>query len=157
MSDDLLTGYRRQLMARFLGQIPELHNHPSLTDAAGLHRPIKPGEWSPHRVIFHLRAVEAQAYAPRLRQILEHDHPELPDFDEGGWMAEHYQPDEPAQAILDSWQEVRRDVGRRLEGIPAEAWSRTGHHVYWGERTLQWWVERSLAHAEEHRRQLEGE
>ncbi len=107
-------------------------------------------------MIFHLRAAEAEAFAPRLRRILEDDQPELADFDEGAWMAEHYEPEEPVQAILHAWQQVRRESARRLDGIPAQAWSRSGRHVYWGERTLLWWVERSLAHADEHRDQLDG-
>lgn len=156
MTEQILTDYRMALMELYGEQIAGFSTHPALNDSQGLHRPLKPGEWSPHRVLFHLRAAEAEAYAPRLRWILEHDQPELPDFDEGAWMAEHYDPQEPVQAILQTWQQIRRESARRLDGIPAKAWSRTGRHIYWGERTLQWWVERSLAHADEHRDQLDG-
>jgi hypothetical protein len=72
-------------------------------------------------------------------------------------MAERYDAADPTRVILDRWRSVREAYAAEMEAAPTEAWSRTGLQPHWGERTLQWWVERAVAHAEDHRRQLLGE
>ena len=157
MPDDLLDDYRRRLLARYLHQPEGYAEHLAGLDDRAARTPIKPGEWSAHQVLFHTSSVDQQAYGPRLRRILREDRPTLEDYDGDGWMAEHYDPAEPTQIILERWRSVRQGHAAELEPAPPEAWSRTGLQAYWGERTLQWWVERAVAHAEDHRRQLLGE
>jgi len=153
----MLDEYRRELVERYRRQPAAYRERLKALDEAALHSPIKPGEWSAHQVIFHVSAVDEQAYGPRLLRILREDRPELEDFDSDRWMADHYGPGEPSQVILDRWQSARQAYADEVAAAPREAWSRTGRQPYWGERTLQWWVERAVAHAEEHQRQLEGE
>ena len=157
MPDDLLIDYRRRLLARYLQQPEEFAEHLAGLDDDVARKPIKPGEWSAHQVLFHAGSVDQQAYGPRLRRVLREDRPTLEDYDGDGWMAERYDPAEPIQFILERWHSVRQDHAAELAGAPPEDWSRTGLQPYWGERTLQWWVERAVAHADEHRRQLLSE
>lgn len=157
MPDDLLDDYRRRLLARYLQQPEAYAEHLAGLDDRAARAPIKPGEWSAHQVLFHLGSVDEQAYGPRLRRILREGRPALEDYDGDGWMAERYDPTEPTQVILERWHSVRQDYAAEVAGGPPEAWSRTGRQSYWGERTLQWWVERAVAHADEHWRQLLGE
>ena len=157
MADDLLDDYRGRLQGRFRLQPDAYRERLRGLDRASLHAPIRPGEWSTHQVIFHVRAADEQAYGPRLLRILREDQPRLEDYDEVAWMANHYDPDEPAEAILQRWQAARQGWAEVLQAAPTAAWSRSGSHPFYGERTLQWWVERSVAHGEDHRRQLEGE
>lgn len=118
------------------------------------HRPIQPGEWSPHQVAWHVRAVETQAYLPRLEVLLAEDRPQLADFDGEAWMEQHYAPEEAGRRIVDDIHAARRAMCTRLEAAPEAVWSRVGEHSFWGARTLMWWVERSMAHVDEHILQL---
>ena len=79
------------------------------------------------------------------------------DFDGDGWMAAHYDPSESTSGLLDRWRAVRRGYTADVEAAARAAWSRTGRQSYWGERTLQWWIERAVEHGEDHRRQMLGE
>ena len=157
MPEGSVDDYRRRLLARYREQVDQYAGHlGGLTEAAA-RTPIKPGEWSAHQVLFHTFSVDENAYGPRLRRILHEDHPTLEDYDGEGWMAAHYDPGEPTGTLLDRWRAVRDGYSAEVEAVPSEAWSRTGRQSYWGERTLQWWVERAVAHADEHWRQLLGE
>jgi hypothetical protein len=157
MPDDLLDDYRGRLLARYRDQVEGYAGHFSRLDDRTTHLPIKPGEWSAHQVLFHMCATDEQAYGPRLRRILQEDHPELEDFHSEAWFAEHYDAAEPAGAILERWRSVRGSYAAEVGAAPRQAWSRTGRQPYWGERTLQWWVERAVRHGEDHWRQLLGE
>ncbi len=157
MADDLLDAYRRRLLERFRLQPEMVQERLRGLDREGVRAPIKPGEWSAHQVIFHVRAADEQAYGRRLMRILQEERPELEDYDEVAWMKDHYDPEESSSAILVRWQSARRGWADLLDAAPPAAWSRSGRHPFYGERTLQWWLERAVAHAEDHRRQLEGE
>jgi hypothetical protein len=157
MPNDPLDDYRRRLLARYLDQVDEYARHLAGLDEGAARAPIRPGEWSAHQVLFHASSVDENAYGPRLRRILREQRPMLEDYDGDGWMAERYDPAEPTRVILERWSSVRRDCSAEAAGAPTEAWSRTGVQPYWGERTLQWWVERAVAHADEHWRQLLGD
>ncbi|HSR47771.1 MAG TPA: DinB family protein [Anaerolineales bacterium] len=152
-----LDEYRRQLVARYRQHPAQYRDHVAGLDAAALQAPIKPGEWSPHQLLFHVRAVDVQAYGPRLERILNEARPPLDDFDEAAWMAEHYDSTEDLSSIVDTWAGFRQGIAELLKDLPADAWNRTGLQPYWGERTLQWWLERAVTHAEDHWSQLLGE
>lgn len=148
-----LNSYRRRLLAVYAGQAGELKSIAGALDEAA---PRPEGGWSAHQIIVHLRDVEQQAYAPRLHRILREADPQLPGFDPQAWMDEHYDPLEPLTAVLDHFEMERRSSAAHLPPIESPAWSRSGHHPDLGRRTLQWWVERSIAHAAEHLPALVG-
>jgi hypothetical protein len=157
MPDDLLDEYRQRLLARYLQQPEAYAEHLAGLGEAACRTPIKPGEWSAHQVLFHTSSVDERAYGPRLRRILREDRPALEDYDGDGWMAEHYDPAEPTGVMLERWRSARQGYAAEVAAVPPEGWGRTGLQPYWGERTLQWWIERAVAHADEHWRQLNGE
>ncbi len=150
---DLLKAYRRGLLDTYEAQIEDLRR------ALHLHRgaeqtPLEHGGWSPHQVAWHVRAVETQAYLPRLERMLAQDRVELNDFDGDGWMDRNYTTHEAWDRIVDDVRTARAALRAKLEAAPDGAWSHLGRHRYWGSRTLMWWVERSLAHVDEHIAQL---
>jgi hypothetical protein len=157
MPDELLDDYRRRLLARYREQVDQYAGHLGGLTAAAARTPIKPEEWSAHQVLFHTLSVDENAYGPRLRRILREDHPTLEDFDGDGWMATHYDVSEPIGGLLERWRAVLQDYAAEVEAAPRAAWSRTGGQPYWGERTLQWWIERAVTHGDDHWRQLLGE
>jgi hypothetical protein len=64
---------------------------------------------------------------------------------------EQYDADEPLPQLLDGFAANVETLAAILKGLPAEAWSRESRHSTLGSGfTLQTWVERNLAHIEEH-------
>ena len=157
MSDERMDDYRRRLLGRYRAQVEAYAEHLAALDDRAARAPIKPGEWSAHQLLFHTLFVDEQAYGPRLRRILREDRPTLDDFDQDRWMEQHYDPGASTQGLVDRWRSVRLGYAVEVEAAPSEAWNRTGLQAFWGERTLQWWVERAVAHADDHWRQLNGE
>jgi len=109
------------------------------------------GEWNLHQIAWHTRDVEKLVYGGRIYRTLNEDNPEFKNFDADEWMAAHYDSQEPLAKILDEFMKDVDDLCRVLGSLPLEAWSRESRHeALGGELTLQLWVERSLAHIEEH-------
>ncbi len=109
------------------------------------------GEWTLHQVASHTRDVERLVYGERVRRTLNEETPEFKSFDADQWMAAHYDRDEPLAKILAEFASSVDDLCKTLQNLPREAWSRESRHeTMGGELTLQLWVERGLAHIEEH-------
>ncbi len=49
------------------------------------------------------------------------------------------------QAMLAEYHRLRETALQMVRGLDAAGWSRLGRHPHFGQRTVQWWVERSLA------------
>jgi hypothetical protein len=116
--------------------------------------PLEPGGWNAHQVLVHVRDVNGHVYPPRLYRILEEENPLFENFDGDAWMAAHYDPREPLEAILAECARQCAEVASRLRGLPAAAWNRPGTHPTYGTHPLQWWAERMLAHIQEHVAQI---
>ena len=109
------------------------------------------GEWTLHQIASHTRDVEKLVYGARIYQTLNENNPEFKNFDADVWMAAHYNQHEPLADILDEFIKNVDDLCKTLRDLPQEAWSRESRHdTMGGELTLQLWVERSMAHIEEH-------
>jgi len=109
------------------------------------------GGWSIHRIAAHTRDVDQLVYGGRARRTAMEDNPEFQSFDGEVYMAEHYSAGEPLNKITDELVENVESLAQLLHDLPAQAWSRQSRHVTLGHGfTLQTWVERDLAHIEEH-------
>lgn len=150
-----LLDYRQALLERFGGVVEDLQAAARRLEE-GQFRSALEASRSAHPVIAHLLDVERQAYWLRMERILSEDCPQLPVFDAEAWARERYQPTEPLELILEEYAQLRRSELERLQFMPPGGWSRQGRHPAYGLRTLQWWVEKSLAHSEEHLRSLQG-
>jgi hypothetical protein len=151
---DLLEDYRRRLLERYRAQPEELRRSLAPLSGDALHRPLEPGGWSAHQVAVHVRDAEAKAFAPRVIQIVEQESPELANFDSEAWMTEHYTPAESVSSIVDEIERVRAAALERIHSLPPEGWNRSGRHPARGWKTVQWWLEYSVAHTQEHIEQL---
>jgi hypothetical protein len=116
--------------------------------------------WNLHQVASHTRDVEKLVYGARIERTLKEDNPEFENFDADEWMAVHYDQRELLAGILSELVNNVTELCAMLVDLPREAWSRESRHeALGGGLTLQLWVERSLAHIEEHLktvRQLDG-
>jgi len=109
------------------------------------------GEWTLHQIASHTRDLEKLVYGARIQQTLKENNPEFKNFDADKWMAAHYNQEESLKQILDEFTKNVTDLCVTLRDLPQEAWSRESRHEAIGNGlTLQLWVERSLAHIEEH-------
>jgi hypothetical protein len=109
------------------------------------------GEWTLHQIASHTRDVEKLVYGTRIHQTLNEDNPEFKNFDADEWMTAHYNQQESLKDILNEFMKNVDELCKTLSDLPREAWSRESRHeTMGGELALQLWVERSLAHIEEH-------
>jgi hypothetical protein len=113
--------------------------------------PLDENGWNVHQVAAHTRDVNNLVYGLRARRTAEEDNPEFLNFDGDAYIAEHYNANEPLSGLLNDFVKDVEDLYEVLRSLPAQAWSRTSRHIMLGSGfTLQTWVERDLAHIEEH-------
>jgi hypothetical protein len=107
--------------------------------------------WNLHQLAVHTRDVDKLVYGFRARRTIEQDHPTFDNFDGEAYMREHYDPDEPLEQLLNGFVESVESLTAYLRTLPTEAWSRESQHATLGSGfTVQAWVERNLAHMQEH-------
>ncbi|MFC2063955.1 DinB family protein [Chloroflexota bacterium] len=111
--------------------------------------------WNIHQIIAHIRDVNREVYLPRLRRIMAEEDPVFENFDGEDWMLNHYDPRESLDAIMAEFGEQCQTTADWLMELAPKSWNRSGSHPTIGTHTLQWWVERTLAHIIEHNHQLE--
>ncbi len=108
-------------------------------------------EWTLHQITVNMRDVNKLVYDMRARKTIEEENPLFENFEPDEWMAAHYDPNEPMKDILGQFKSKVNDLCGVLSALPVEAWSRESRHETIGEGLpLQLWVERGLAHIEEH-------
>lgn len=141
--------YRKRLIERLLTVTKDFR-----ADCLAVKDPFAPleeGGWNTHQIAAHTRDVDQLAYGLRARRTASEDNPEFESFDGDTYAAEHYDPNESLNELLDGFVANIESLVELLRGLPVEAWARESRHVTLGGGfTLQTWVERDLAHIEEH-------
>lgn len=146
---DELFEYRRQLLSRLVAATDEFSKACISVREPGI--PLETGGWNIHQLAVHVRDVAANVYGLRAHRTVEENNPVFLNFDGEAWMVEHYNAAEPLAQVLEGFTRSIMETTEWLESLPQEAWSRLSRHeVYGGEFTMQTWIERSLAHIEEH-------
>lgn len=113
--------------------------------------PLEVGGWNVHQVAAHTRDVDQLVYGLRAKRTIEEENPVFQSFDGDAYVREHYSQDEALQEMLDGFVGSVETLAALLKAQPIEAWSReSSHEKLGGGLTLQVWVERGLAHIEEH-------
>jgi hypothetical protein len=109
------------------------------------------GEWTVHQVAVHMRDINRLVYDARARRTMQEENPLFESFDPDEWMAAHYDKNESVKKILNEFKTDVDELCKVLSAVPVEVWSRLSRHETIGdELPLQLWVERGLAHIEEH-------
>lgn len=113
--------------------------------------PLNAEGWNVHQIAVHTRDVDELVYGLRARRTAVEEDPEFPNFDGDAYMAANYNSSEPLEELLDSFVANVHALVELLRTLPPESWSRVSHHTTLGrELTLQTWVEKNLAHIQEH-------
>lgn len=149
-----LNDYRTHLLDRLEESIRKFR---AAVQSANEAKPVHADEWNAHQIAVHTRDVEKMVYGARIRRSITEDNPTFENFDGDRWMAEHYDANEPLASILDELVDSVSQTVATLRTLPPETWSRPSQHeTYGGGFTTQTWVERSLAHIEEHLKTIHG-
>jgi hypothetical protein len=144
-----LTEYRTNLINRLVAAVHEFRA--VCLAAPDAFMPLEAGGWTIHQIAAHTRDVDKLVYGLRARRTAMEHNPEFQNFDGEGYMAEHYSKSEPLDEILDGLVEQVESLAKELHALPHEAWARESSHVMLGRGlTLQTWVEKDLAHIEDH-------
>jgi len=107
--------------------------------------------WNVHQIAVHTRDVDELVYGLRARRTAVEENPEFPNFDGEAYMSANYNSSEPLKEIVDSLVGNVRALVEALGALPLEAWSRVSRHTTLGsDIALQTWVEKDLAHIQEH-------
>lgn len=113
------------------------------------------GEWTLHQIAAHMRDLNRLVYDKRVQEIIAEENPLFENFDPEAWMMSHYEPNEPMKKILDEFKANVDKFCETLSALPVEAWSRESRHETIGDKLpLQLWVERGLAHIEDHLKEI---
>ena len=112
---------------------------------------LEEGGWNVHQIAAHTRDVNQFVYGLRAQRTAAEDNPEFESFDGDAYTREHYSANESLQTMLDGLVQNVEALVVVLRALPPETWSRVSRHAKLGSGfTLQSWVERDLAHIEEH-------
>jgi len=113
--------------------------------------PLEENSWNIHQIATHTRDVHMLVYRFRAQRTNQEENPLFQNFDGEIYMAEHYEANEPLESILDGFVASVQAFALFLERLRVKAWSRESRHATLGGGfTLQTWIERDLAHIEEH-------
>ena len=148
MENNELLSYRSQLIER-LGSTAKEFSEACLA-VSDPYAPVEADGWNAHQLAAHARDVQIHVYGARARRTVNEEKPVFPNFDGDAWNAEHYQAGEPIGKIVDEFLADVRKIIPWLEELPLSAWSRPAATRCMERFTMQTWVERMLAHIEEH-------
>jgi hypothetical protein len=144
-----LAEYRLNLMQRLEDTAHEFRDE--CLRAADPMTPLQADGWTLHQLAVHTRDVDELVYGLRARRTAVEENPEFPNFDGEAYMAAHYDSGESLERVVDRLVESVQALVEWLKRLPIESWSRVSRHTTLGSGlTLQTWVEKDLAHMEEH-------
>jgi hypothetical protein len=144
-----LAEYRTNLMKR-LEESAKTFREECL-QANDPYAPFGTDGWTIHQIAVHTRDVDELVYGLRARRTAVEENPEFPNFDGESYMKANYNSGEPLQDVVNSFVGNVQALVEWLRALPVEAWSRISRHTTLGkDLTLQSWVEKDLAHIEEH-------
>jgi uncharacterized damage-inducible protein DinB len=115
-------------------------------------RPVA-GRWSTLEVVCHLVDSE-QAWCHRMKRVIAEENPLIIGYDETRFtasLAYHAHDLEEELTLLDC---MRKQMGRVLTGLPAEAWARTCVHSERGLMTLTDMLKAEVDHIPHHIRHI---
>jgi hypothetical protein len=147
---------RRALIAKLAALPRELEALVRPLPADALTARPAPGDWSVAQIVHHIADAHMNAFV-RVKLILTEEHPTFKPWEQEAWGE---QPEAQDAAVGDSLDIVRglhaRWV-RLLEGLPDEAWRRTGLQPATGRvHTIEDILRTYANHGEAHLEQIRG-
>ena len=109
--------------------------------------------WTIVEVLCHLRDTEERA-VERARRMATEDNPFLEAFDQDAWAIERRYAEQNVTSALADCLRYKREHIALLEGLPAEAWKRTGRHEERGDIDIESHTLHMVAHDAQHAAQI---
>jgi hypothetical protein len=113
------------------------------------------GAWSATMIAHHMADADMH-FAIRIREVLVHQNPSLVVFDEERYAEKldyARRPIEPALLLIKS---IREETADLLNGLPDDAWLRSGTRADGVSFTLRDIVKKATDHAQEHIEQIKN-
>lgn len=144
-----VNAYRKQLLEKLIASARKFRQ--VCLEVKDPFAPVEEGGWSVHQIAAHVRDIDQLVYGLRAKRTVVEDNPAFSNFDGEAYAQKHYSRDEPLREMLAGFVQSVESLTDLLRNLPMEAWARVSCHEKLGENlTLQLWVERNLAHIEEH-------
>jgi hypothetical protein len=144
-----LTEYRQKLIERYQQAAEEFST--ACQQNPDAYKAVPESDWNIHQIATHVVDVQSEVYGARARQTVEEESPLFQSFDADTWMFEHYDAAKSIKQMLAGFMKQVSDFVSWMQGLNPEAWARESSHETLGSGfTTQTWVERGLAHIEEH-------
>jgi hypothetical protein len=149
-----LSAYRQRFLRRW-EQIPnDFESSTESLSKGGKHSRAKLAGlgWPKH--IAHVCLAERQLFIPAIQRILTENMPLLDDVLDQELLGGVSREKDSLELLLNELKTMHQDLLAALDNLPTQEWSRMGRHPRLGLRTLQWWLERCMVHADEHLRSV---
>jgi uncharacterized damage-inducible protein DinB len=112
-----------------------------------------PGNWSIHELVIHV--VDSDFVGTdRMKRVIAEENPPLVAFDENLWIERQHPHEQSLDYALILFEAGRRQMGRILMALPADAFDRAGMHSERGPVTLRQLVQTFVDHLDHHLRFL---
>ena len=114
----------------------------------------EPGEWSAHEIVWHCADVEP-VVSGRIRYLVVENEPTIVALDQDAWARLPGYRDLPLEPALALVTATRAATAALLRALPAESWSRFGHHTEHGRYSSEDWLRVYADHLHDHADQIE--
>ncbi len=151
---ELLT-YRQRMLTHWENTVPTLQRFVARFPDEVWYRKPPNGSWSAHQILSHLCDLEEQVFFPCIRAFLSEYSAPMPLYPSNeAWLLE-YEPTKSVADLLATYKNLRVQEANWVKELPVEGWIVLRRHPQVGLRTVEWWVEQSLAVTRQHMSWLE--
>lgn len=144
----------QQLVQRIRASATAIQQAVAALPPSGRATPATSGEWSARQVLLHTREVAMLAYGLRIRRLLFESNPVFASYEEDDYHAANPSDGDSLDDIVHMLAAEHDLIARLLNTLPDDAWQRSGRQADGSTRSIEYFAQRTAAHAEEHAAQL---
>ncbi len=146
---ELLT-YRQRMLTHWENTVPTLQRLVARFPDGLWYRTSSNGSWSAHQILSHLCDLEEQVFSPCIHAFLNEHPVPMPIYpSDKDWLSK-YRPTKSVAELLADYKNLRVQGANGIKELPMGGWIVLRRHPQVGLRTLEWWVEHSLAVTRQH-------
>jgi uncharacterized damage-inducible protein DinB len=150
----MMTSEHRAIVERIRSSAATLARAVAAVPDARHRKPPRPGEWSVHETLVHLRNVVIMVQGLRIRRLFYEREPVFGDYDEEAFRREDEARGEPAAALVRMIVAEHEQIADLLGTLPDDRWERQGRHPELGAMSIAFLARRMGEHTEEHTGQI---
>jgi FMN phosphatase YigB (HAD superfamily) len=112
------------------------------------------GDWSLTEICCHLRDVDREIYIPRIREVMQSDHPFLEAVDADAWAETRGYNRQDGRRAFSDFVSARVELLEMLAALPQETWKKEIRHTIFGPISLAEILRMSARHDKLHIQQI---